>query len=312
MSQWTHIRGGLELVSTPYETKPIPKSLIKPKKEDFETDEAFEDAYYEYRQKLQKLLYFPYPEKQFRLLMPRPGESYSTNKKTGERIKFNTIEFEAMVYSLPRARKYIEEAFKLMPYGEGGLRYSLDQNDTDCSTSSSCLNVPCEYKAYKDTLNRLYKSDNLWDSYSYKDLRKWFHINDDCSVSYVNHILVGIRDDIRYASAYAVQEGLEKIFKYLEEHDIDIEDGYLEWQDEYEPEYIYAWRSSRLSYGIAYQFLKLDAVTNKVVYSKTKATKKDEKGYSIYDDNTKDYIWEIIEKDGPYLEKNPWGLNNAK
>ena len=296
MSQWTHIRGGLELISSPYESKPIPKSLIEPKREDFETEEAFDEAHDKYRWEVKKLLYYPYPEEQFKLLMPRPGYSYGKKKKNGEREKFHTLCFEAKVYSLPRARKYIEEAFNLVPQGESGFRYSLEQRDSDSSSSCSGFMVPCEHKAYQGAINRMYSSDSLWDSYTYDDLRKYWHIEDECSVS---HILVGIRDDIRYASAQEVQEGLEKAFKYLEDHDISVEDGYLEWQDEYDPDHIYAWRLSRLSWDISHQFMTLDKKTNQIVHSKTWVAKRDEKGKKVYD---KDWntIWEVVEKDGPY------------
>ena len=302
MSQWTHIRGGLELVSTPYECKPIPKSLVEPKREDFESNEAFDKAHSEYRWKVRKLLYFPYPEEQFKLDMPKPGTSYGKKKKNGKREEYHTLKFEAKIYSLPRARKYIEEAFKLMPQGELGFRYSLDQTPIDSSSSCSGFMIPCEYKAYQDALTRLYNSEHPWESYTYEDLRKWFHIDEECSVDSVNHILVGIRDDIRYASADEVQEGLEKVFKYLEDHEISVEDGYLEWQDEYDPCYIYAWRLSRLSFGISHQFLKLDKRTNQVVHSKTWAAKRDEDGKRMYDDDW-NTIWEVVEKDGPYFDE---------
>jgi hypothetical protein len=302
MSQWTHIRGGLELVSTPYEMKKMPKSLVEPKKEDFETEEAFEKAHDKYRWEIRKLLYYPYPEAQFKLLMPEPGISYGKKKKNGKREEFHTIDFKAKVYSLPRARKYIEEAFKLMPQGEVGFRYSLDQNDKDSSSSCSGFMVPCDYKAYQDALNRLYKAQNPFDSYTYEDLRRWFHIDEECSVDEVSHIIVGIRDDIRHASAEEVQEGLEKAFKYLEDHEISVEDGYLEWQDEYEPDYIYAWRFSRLSWGISHQFLKLAKRTNQVVHSKTWAAKRDENGKRMYDEKWNP-IWEVVEKDGSFTDE---------
>ena len=301
MSQWTHIRGGLELVSTPYEMKPIPKSLVEPKQEDFETKEAFEKAHNDYRWKVRKLLYFPYPEEQFKLDMPKPGTSYGKKKKNGEREEYHTLKFEAKIYSLPRARKYIEEAFRLMPQGESGFRYSVDQIATDCSSSCSGFMIPCEYKVYQEALTRLYKSENPWDSYTYEDLRRWFHIDNECSVDSVSHILVGVRDDIRYASALEVLEGLEKVFKYLEENDIDVEDGYLEWQDEYDPDHIYAWRKSRLDFSISHQFLKIERKTNKVVYSKTWTVKRDENGKKMHDEDW-NTIWEVVEKDGPYFD----------
>lgn len=303
MSQWTHIRGGLELVSTPFEKKKAPKSLIEPKREDFESDEAFDKADRRYGYELRKLLYLPYPEEQFKLGMPKPGMSYGKKKKDGKREEFHTIEFEAKIYSLPRARKYIEEAFKLMPYGESGLRYSLDQNAKDSRSSSSGFMFPCEYKAYQDAINKLYKSENPWDSYTYEQLRKYCHIEEECSVDSVNHVLVAIRDDIRYASAQEVQEGLEKVFKYLLDHDIEVEDGYLEWIDEYDPQHIYAWRYSRLSGRFGHQFLVLDKKTNQIIHSKTWVAQEDDDG-SWQDDENGHIVYKTVEQDGPCNEED--------
>lgn len=302
MSQWTHIRGGMELISSPYEMKPMPKSLVEPKKEDFETEEAFEKAYDEYRAKVRKLYYYPYPEEQFKLEMPRPGYSYGKKKKNGKREEYHTVEFEAKVYSLPRAKKHIEAAFDLMPQGELGFRYCYDQNANDCSSSCSGFMMPCQYKAYQDALTRMYKSEDAWHSYTYEQLRKYWHIREECSIDSVSHIVVGIRDDIRYCSAQDVQEGLELVFKYLDEHDIDVEDGYLEWQDEWDPDYIYAWRKSRLDFSISHQFLKLDRRTNEVVHSKTLVAKRDLNGKRVYDEDF-NTIWEVVEKDGPCFDK---------
>ena len=300
MSQWTHIRGGLELVSTPYEMKKMPKSLVEPKKEDFETEEAFEKAHDKYRWEVRKLYYYPYPEEQFKLSMPLPATTYTWHGKDRKRKDHQSMEFRAYVYSLPRARKYIEEAFNLMPQGELGFRYSLEQKVYDSSSSCSGFWMPCEYKAYQDAINRLYKHEHYWSNYTYEDLRKYFHIDDECSVDSVSHILVGIRDDIRYCSAQEVQEGLEKCFKYLEENDIGIEDGYLEWQDEYDCDHIYAWRYSRLSFGISHQFLVLDKKTNKVTHSKTWVRKRTAEGKIDWDAEEQ---WNIIEKDGPYYDE---------
>ena len=303
MSQWTHIRGGMELVSTPYEKKKSKKELIEPKREDFETDKAFEEAHDKYRWEERKLYYFPYPEEQFKLSMPLPATTYTWHGKDRKnRKEHKSIDFRAYIYSLPRARKYIEEAFKLMPQGELGFRYSVDQKVYDSSSSSSGFWMPCEYKAYQETITRMYKHEHYWGNYTYEDLRKYFHIDKECSVDNVSHILIGVRDDIRYCSAADVQEGLEKCFKYLEDNGIGVEDGYLEWQDEWDSDHIYAWRYSRLSFGIGHQFLILDKKTNKVVHSKTWAAKRDENGKRMHDENWND-IWEVVEKDGPYFDE---------
>ena len=304
MSQWTHIRGGMELVSRPYEKRKPKKPLVEPKKEDFETEADFDQAYRRYALAERKLLYYPYPEEQFKLDMPLSKSYGHWDKKLQEYVEEgHTLSFNAHVYSLPRARKYIEEAFKLLPQGELGIRYSLDQKATDSCSWCSGLMLPCEYDAFRDAVNRMYKHEDEMNSYTYEDLCHRCNLKDDCSVDSVNNILVGIRDDIRYCSAQQLQEGLEKFFQYLMNNDIYVEDGYLEWEDEYDDEHLYAWRCSRLSHSISHQFLVLDKKTNAVIHSKTWAAKRDEKGKVIYTDSG-DCIYEIIEKDGPYFEKD--------
>ena len=299
MSQWTHVRGGLELVSRPYEKKTPKKPLVEPKREDFETEEAYDEAYTKYDYEWRKLYYYPYPKEQFKVSMPRPRNSYDwKNKKPGG----PTLEFTAYAYSLPRARKYIDEAFKLFPQGELGIRYSVDQTIRDSTSSSSDFDYPCDVKAYQNALTEMYKSEDFFHNYTFEELHKYFDVSNHCWVEHINHILVGVRDDIRYCSALDFQEGLEKFLDYLEEHDISVEDGYLEWEDEYDPDHIYAWRKSRLHYDFHYQIVKLDRKTNTIVHAKTWIIREDEDGMWLRDENGK-FIYDVIETDGPYIEK---------
>lgn len=302
MSQWTHIRGGLELHSDPYEIKKASKPLIEPKEEDFEKKEDYLKAWNKYGDKLSKLYYYPYPEEQFKLRSPEPDVVYGKMKSDGKREEYNSLSFEADVYSLPRARKYIGQAFDLMPQGESGFRYSLDQKSTDCSSSSSSFYYPCQQKAYQEALTKMYSIDGTESVWSYDLMKRCWHIEDYCWVNNVDGILVGIRDDIRYCSAEAVQEGLEKAFKYLEEHGIYVEDGYLEWEDEYDPDYIYSWRNSRLSSDITHQFLKINKNTNEILHSKVWVIQRDEKGHLCFDENGI-FICKIVEQEGPYISK---------
>ena len=71
MSQWTHIRGGLKLSSNPCEFK---------NKENPDYHFGSEDAY------------LPFPEEQIKIAMP-----------------YKDLDFNPYVYSLPRAKKYIEK-----------------------------------------------------------------------------------------------------------------------------------------------------------------------------------------------------------
>ena len=144
MSQWTHIRGGLELVSSAYEQKPM--KIAHPKEEDFADKDAYEEAIEKWRAAYHKSLYLPYPEEQFKLDVPTLRQRY--NRKTKK--EYTTLSFHANIYSLPRAKKYIKEAFNLMPQGELGFRYSVEQSILDSSSSSSGFMHNCLYKYYKE------------------------------------------------------------------------------------------------------------------------------------------------------------------
>lgn len=282
MSQWTHIRGGLELNSSPFEQKKF--GHPEPEEKDFENREAFLEAHEEWRKLYLKSLYLPFPEEQFKLSAPGLRVRYGDKKEDGTRESFKTLNFRAAIFSLPRAKKYIKEAFDLLPQGESGFRYSLDQNRNDSRSSGSGFFIPCLNKYYQQAINKMYYSEDPWHSYDYDQLREYFKIDDDCSVDDVDYILVGVRSDLRYCSGEELMEGLEKCFLHLRKHRIAIEDGYLEWQDEYEPKVIYSWRRSRIGdIDEVYSFYKLDRTTNQIIYSKTYKYKKDEHGYNDYD-----------------------------
>lgn len=282
MSQWTHVRGGLELVSSPYEQKKF--TLERPSRDN-------EEAWDKWRTAFLKTFYLPFPEEQFKLTMPKLRNRYRKPTKKDSRDNYYCLDFEAYIYSLPRAKKYIDEAFKLLPQGEVGFRYSIKQDAYDYSSSCSCFDVPCLRKYYKDALNRMYKAESTWDSYTFEELVKYMHVDKECGYRDVNSMVLGIREDLRGCSGEELQKGLEKFLKYLKEHDIDVEDGYLEWQDEWEPKNIYAWRCSRVDWDYVYEFTIFDKKTNKLSYRKRYVYKKDEKGHDLYDDEL-----EVIEE----------------
>ncbi len=298
MSRWTHIKGALELSATPYEVKP--NKLVKPERANFNSEEEWRDAYFDWRRKIHKYYYLPYPEEQFKITTPRMLTRFRkpTKKDPSETETVLHVD-EAFVYSLPRAKKYLDEAFALLPEGEVGFRYAAKQDcyDYSSSTWSSEFEFPCLKEYYKKALEKLYYNEGHWSRYTFDDLRKYQKIDPACSVADVNDIIIGIREDLRYCSADEMQEGLEKFFKYLEEKEISINDGYLEWEDEWDEGYIYCWRYNRRDWKYSHQFLKLDAKTNAIVHSKTWVYKLDEDGYP---DNTQEC--DIVEKDGPYSD----------
>ena len=245
MSQWTHIRGGFELISTPYEFKG---------KKDHHC--GSKDAY------------LPYPEEQFQIEAPRPFKSKNNKKEVG-------MSFRANVYSLPRAKKYIEEAFKLLPQGETGWSYAMNQTIYNGSSSSSYFDYPCQRKAFKNAVTKMYGSDAWWHDRTYDELKRYYDIQIDW-IDIIDGIVIGIREDLRDCSGEELLEKLVEFFLYLKKNDIDIEDGYLEWEDEWaaftEKPYFYCWRHSRIGHNAfseLFTIQKIEYKTNKVIWSRS-------------------------------------------
>lgn len=258
MSNWTHVRGNIKIIASPYELRDSFKE-IKPQKKDFATIEEYTKAMQEYLHKKNEARYLPFPQEQFDL-GPARFNSFRPEKPC--------LEFKAFVYSLPRARKYIEEAFKLLPEGEiEGIRHHVDQIKTDSNLSMNYCDVSYLKELYRETLVNRYKHDNPYYTYDFDDLQKYFYVNEQCSIVYVQDILIGIHDDLRYVSAREFKEALKNFIHYLESNDFDIEDGYIEWEDEAECDennIRYAWRKSYSSYGDM-SFFTLNAHTNEII-----------------------------------------------
>lgn len=256
MSQWTHIRGGLELRSSAYEYKP--------------TKQRFNSAYY------------PFPEEQFKIGMP---EIFDTGKG------YSGLYFEVYEYSLPRARKYIEEAFELLPQGECGFRYSIKQDKYDSHSSSGSFDYKCQYDTFKKTILKLYAEQHPY--WSFKDLEENFEV---CAewVKHVDGIIIGIREDLRYCDGVELLKALEKFFEYLEQNDVEVEDGYLEWQDEYKGGILFSWRKSRIGPEAHHCFYITNINTNEIMYSKIYKRKRlpngridwDADGYDVVETGT--------------------------
>lgn len=267
MSQWTHIRGGFELRSLPYE--------YKGKNPD--THYGSKDAY------------LPFPDEQMKLDPPTPVLRDKDKEKVG-------LSFEVSLYSLPRAKKYIEEAFKMLPYGETGWLYSISQQRYNSSMSSSSFDYPCEKKQFEKMILQMYDPEKIFSNY--KEFSHYYNMSLNW-ISYVTGIVIGVREDIRHCSGDELLEALEKFFLYLREHEIYVEDGYLEWDDEYISEYRYAWRSSRVFSDDVYSFMKIDKKTNKIIWKKTYnyPTIVNDKGRKVKDYFAQELITTVWEKE---------------
>lgn len=280
MSQWTHIRGGLELVSSIHDYKPL-----KTERPDKDADDKLWDKYYKERF---KSAYYACPEEQLKIGMPEPYEGDSS--KPG-------LSFRVYEYSLPRAKKYIEEAFKLLPQGECGFRYSIKQDKYDGNSSSSDFDYKCQHDAFKIAVLNLY--NDQYPYWTFKDLEKYFNIQVGW-VEHINGIIIGIREDLRYCDGVELLEALEKFFEYLEQNSITIKDGYLEWQDEYKPNILFSWRNSRVGPEDHHCFYITKINTNEILYSKIYKQKRlpngrrdwDAEGWNIIETGSIDKIYE--------------------
>ena len=275
MSEWTYVRGGLELSSSPFE---VDKNfnMVSPKRKDFNSDKEYENAVEEYRTAYHNAVYLPYPEEQFKLGSPILGHTYDYSKKP-KKNKFGykvypekkCITFDGTaIYSLPRAKPIIEEAFKLFPQGELGFRYVLDQKAEDSASSMSGFMHKCLYEYYHNAINKMYKefSHTYANDWDYETLSKYIGIEEDCSYDCINEIICGISISLRYATADEFYHCLLEVINYLTEHDIEINHGYLEWHDSYTyyQGYRYAFRTG--SWFGEYDIMKLDLKTNKILW----------------------------------------------
>lgn len=275
MSQWTHVTGGMELESPAVELDKC--KVSRPKGLRNEENDAEFDAYWK---EISKKAYYPFPDEQFKVGIPILIDGCADGS--------HYIKIDAYEYSLPRARKYLDEAFNMLPQGELGWHYSILQDNTHCGCSSSYLDLNCAKKAFKKEILKLYAKDSMYDCLTFKELQKYQKIEMGF-VDHVHNFVIGIREDLRYCSGQELQKALEDFFMYLDKHDITVEDGYLQWIDEWDDDHIYAWRKSRLNHEDEHEFLLLDKKTNKILHSKIYRAEYDE-----------DYVnkeWKIIEED---------------
>lgn len=275
MSRWTHITGSIELSSEPFEYKKI--NVPKPS---YPRTEENDEDWSKYWDELKKKAYYPYPEKQFVLGTPTFQDTFDHKPYT---------RIQVYEYSLPRAQKYIDEAFDLLPYGEVGWHPAIKQDKYDCRMSSSCGEYDCQKKAFQKGVLDLYEDE--FAGISFKDLEKLLKL-DLSWIDHVGNIVIGIREDIRYCSGLEMMKGLEQFFAHLRKNGIDLESGYLEWYDEWDPDHIYALRCSTLFDDCHYKFMILDTKTNQVLYTKKYDYKKLSDGERDYWNNDRDFIEE--------------------
>lgn len=254
MSQWTHVKGTIQLNATPFEFKGEGEEQTK---------------------------YLPLPEQQFKLMPPLLRHKHPQPKDPNE---INAcLEFGAEIYSLPRAEPIIEKLFtEILPHNELGLgvTHSLYQRPHDAHMSSSGFDCEDIEKAFKEAVSKMYSADDPWRGRSFERLEKW---EGAClgMIQYIDAFILSLRSDIRYCSGVEFMEAWRKFLAELGKYNIWFDEGYLEWEDEYDPHHIYAWRSGYLT-DIRHQFMILDPVTNEILYAEKYEYPKDDEGYIDY------------------------------
>lgn len=248
MSRWTYVQGVMRLRASPFDRK------------------KGKDG--------KERVSIPFPKEQMKVALDGVGVRFD---EEGERKQKGGLDFRAYLCSLPRARKYIDAAFALLPQGEVGFRYSLSQDLTDGRSSCSAFYHECSEEAFREAVEE-YCSENVdrIHRHGFKELEEY----EGAALSwveYVDGITVGIHRPLRYCSGLEFLESLEKAILRLESDGITVEDGYVEWTDAYQPEWIYAWRGGS-SPSEAFSFMVLDSKTNAILWKKTYRRKRDANG----------------------------------
>ena len=292
MSEWTYVRGGLEFACSPFEIKED-FNEVEPKPKDFETEEAYEEAVDKYRDAYHKAIYLPFPKEQFKLGAPIIGCVYDkTKKKKKDKFGFMVypekpaLRFDGtVIYSMPRAKPILDEAFKLFPQGELGFRYTLEQTSVDSNSSTSGFIHDCLFEYYHDAITEAYKNfeSGWYTQWDFDKLNEYVKVEEDCHYDVASEIICGVMTSLRWATANEVAESLEKFITYLREHEISISHGYLEWFDSYcmlgDEKYRWAFRVGQ--WHNEYDIMKLDWETNKIIWKRSYVHPKKEDGKGI-------------------------------
>ena len=231
MSRWIHINGSLVLTGSVYETKVNEKT-----------------------KKVTK--YIPFPQEQIKVHSP----DIMFDKNGNEQISWSVIE-----YSLPRCKPIIEEAIKLLPQTETGyIHYVLgqDKSNVDFSSMNSDHFSLSEETEFERQINLFYNIDAYDKESSYYRLLKKEKRLKIWAVERCTRFTLSLNDDIRYCSGYKLLDSLEKFFDKLASHNINLFQGYLEWNDEYESDFIFALRQEPYK---ALKYMLLDRKDNHII-----------------------------------------------
>lgn len=184
MSQWVHVTGCIRLSMSPY---------VK------STNNEGEDIFT-----------LKYPKKQCKIV------------KVKHYYEDEPIRVTIQVSSLPIAKKAIKPLMKqIMPQGELGLTYFVNQDSRDYGSSSNCFQNDVEKQTYEELCKKKFGS-----KYNDKDYKL-------SSVEHNGDFTLTIADDIRDCSGEELYEAFIKLFKAFDTAGIYINSCAVEWKDEW-------------------------------------------------------------------------------
>lgn len=161
--------------------------------------------------------------------------------------------FNLCITAYPIIKKIIDVSIKeYFPKGEYNIiNYNLYYNKDRFDTSHSFIQI-YELPIYKKLIM---KKLNLY---------KWEEVKNKVSFHWIKenlHSVLTINDRVRYCSGLDILNSINNLFTDLNEHNIDILDGYAEWIDEWQNKYKYAVRTKKDEIN----FMILNNKTNKII-----------------------------------------------
>lgn len=220
MSNWTHIQGSMKLFSSVYSEKINKKGEV--------------------------ITYIAYPEEQFKLSPAKITSYWNKKDKTVPSLTYTVYE-----YSLPKVKPLFKKWMKeILPQGETGFTYYLNQRPSDFTSSCSTLFHDCEKKLFKQTIEKMYENEEGFYRISdFKFLEKLYNLRVDW-VQHCTDFTLTLSDDIRYCSGKEMLGCIETLLNNMAKNDISIDNCCLVWYDDYNQDFHYMLTQEHDSYKL--------------------------------------------------------------
>lgn len=218
----------------------------------------------------------PYSQKKDEVTIKYPNEQCKITQIQHWHMN-DAIYVDFKISSLPLVKKIITPLIEaIIPYGETGFTYYINQCDKDYDCVSSNFTYDCEQDIFENLCKKKFK-----DEYNTNDYRlNW--------IQYYSLFTLTFSDDIRYCSGAGLYDSFMKLFVAFSESGIHFEKGIIEWTDEYVPTKLYSIRKFSVSESIL--FTVKDIQKNKIeksdllVYN-TESNKLEKQSFDFYKDS---------------------------